>query len=320
MEIFWSSIDLTRLVFLVGAVLALLYKKKFGVTPGGVIVPGVLTGILFVSVVAFFMTLASAMLCWLIYRLVFARWALDKRWAALITVSISVVLGLAMMLLVDATHLFHQELMLITLIVPGLMAISARKYHPGKVLIGALSVTAACYAIGWLLVLTLPYDLLTHLSVQLGTYTQLSLDNSYIVIPVSLIVSILIYYRFGIRGGGYLIAPFLAAVTFSSPIQAGLLAIGVALSYLAVRLVLRFTLMIGLERFVFSIFCGYIVITVLDIIATTVIIPGYRPAPLVLIIAIAVLTNDLSLQKLKPSLKNGLMPAQVVSHLARWAV
>ncbi len=319
-EIFWSSVDLTRIVFLTGALLALLYKKKFGVTPRGIIVPGVLTGILFFSVTAFLMTLATAVLCYVIYRFTFGRWALDKRWASLITISMSVTLSLISMAVIESTHLFSQEIMLFTLAAPGLIAISARKYGPGKVLLGTFSVTAVCYLVGWALVLSVPYEILTHVTVQLGAYRQLSLGNPYLVLPVSLAVSILIYHRFRMRGGGYLIAPFLAAVTFSSPIQAVLLIVGIALCYGVVRLALRYTLMIGLERFVFSLFLGYIVVTALDLLATTITIPGYRPAPLVLIIAVAVLTNDLSLQALKPSLKKGFIPAQLISHLARWAI
>lgn len=320
MDIFWSSVELTRVVFLLGAILALLYKKKFGVTPGGVIVPGTLAGILFASYIAFIVTIISALLCYLIYKFTFGRYALERRWSSLIMVTISTVLGLSFMWALETWHLLSQELMLVTLVAPGLIAISARKYQLSRVLIGTLSVTAVCYIIGWILLSVVPISLLTHLSVELDRYTQLSLTNPYIVLPLSLLIAILVYYRFGIRGGGYLVAPFLAAVTFSSPPQAALLALGIALSYVAVRLALKYTLIIGLERFVFSLFSAFIVVTLLDLLAAAVFIPGYRPSPLVLIIAVAVLTNDLSLQSLKISLKNGFATSQVVSHLARWAV
>jgi hypothetical protein len=319
-EIFWSSIDLTRIVFLLGAVLALVYKKKFGVTPGGIIVPGTLTGMLFTSFTAFIIVLATATLCFLIYKFSFARYALSRRWASLITISISVCLGLIGMALAEATHILSHELLMFTLVVPGLLAISAQKYGLGRVALGALSVTALCYLAGWALVLTLPYDLLTTMTTQLGKYTQLSLVNPYVLLPVSLATAILVYYKFGIRGGGYLVMPFLASITLSSPLQALLLAVGVAFSYVIVKLALKFTLMIGLERFVFSLFCGYVMVTLIDLLAVQINIPGYRPAPLVLIIAIAVLTNDLTLQSLKDTLKKGVGPMVALAHLARLAV
>lgn len=320
MEIFWTSIDLTRIVFLLGAVLALIYKKKFGVTPGGIIVPGILTGILFASFTAFLIALFSAVLCWVIYKYTFGRYALSRRWASLATLSISVVVGLITMATAQVIPVLSQELMLLSLVTPGLIAISAQKYAPVKVAIGTLTITALCYLAGWALVLTLPYDMLTYLTVQLGTYTQLSLVNPFIVIPVSLLTALLIYYKFGIRGGGILIAPFLATVAFSSPIQALLLTIGVILSYLLVKLALKYTLIIGLERFVLSLFCGYIIVTAIDLLAIHVGIPEYRPAPIVLIIAVAVLTNDLSLQLLRSSLTKGFAPSIIMSHVARLAV
>lgn len=318
MEIFWSSIDLVRMTFLIGAVLALLYKKKFGVTPGGIIVPGILTGLIFTSFPAFLVMVALSVVCWAIYKFTFARFALTKRWASLITITISVVISLVTMVLLNMAHIFDHELLL-SLVVPGLIAISARKYGLGKVMLGTLSVTALCYLAGWMLVLSIPYDVLSYMTVRLGSYTPLSLENPYLMFAISLTTAILIYYKFGIRGGGYMVAPFIAAVTFSSPIQALLIAVGVALSYLAVRFMLRFTLVIGLERFVFSLLCGYIVITAIDLLASYVAIPGYRPAPIVLIIAVAVFTNDLSLQPLRQTLGKGFSPTLVMAHLARLA-
>lgn len=133
-------------------------------------------------------------------------------------------------------------------------------------------------------------------------------------------MSILAYYRFGIRSGGYLIAPFLAVVLFSSPIQALLMFTGVACSYLAIKLIQKYTLVIGLERFVLSLFCGYFIVTLIDYVAIYIGIPGYRPSPLIIIIAIAVLTNDLSLQPLVPSLRKGVIPNLLVSFITKLAV
>jgi len=319
-EFFLSSVDLVRLVFLIGAVFALIYKKKVGVTPGGIIVPGVLTGLLFTSFLAFIITLAASLICYGVYKLTIGRYALNKRWSALIIISISVAFSLIATALVESTHLLGHEIIAFSLVVPGLIAISANKYGPAKVALGTLTVTAICYLAAWALILTIPYPLLSHTTVELGQYTQLSLVNPYVVIPISLISAIVLYYKFGIRSGGYLVSPFIAAVTFSSPIQALMLVAGVALCTIAVKLALRFTLIIGLERFVFSLFCAYIVVGIMDMIAITTTVPGYRPAPLVLIVAIAIFTNDLSLQSVKTTLKNGFGPSMLMAHIARLAV
>jgi hypothetical protein len=319
-EFFLSSVDLVRLVFLIGAVLALVYKKKVGVTPGGIIVPGVITGLLFTSFLAFIITLATTFICYGLYKVTLGRYALSKRWTAFALIGTSVTLSLIATAFVESTHLIGHEIIAFSLVVPGLIAISANKYGMGRVLIGTLAVTAVCYFIAWALILAIPYALLSHTTVELGQYQQLSLTNPYVTIPISLLTAIILYYKFNIRSGGYLVAPFIAAVTFSSPIQTLMLIAGVALSTIAVRLALRYTLIIGLERFVFSIFCGYIMVSIMDFIAISATIPGYRPAPLVLIVAVAILTNDLSLQPIGKTLKNGFAPSTLLAHLTRLAV
>lgn len=320
MDILEGSIDLTRAVFLIGAVLALLYKKKLGVTPGGVIVPGTLAGILFSSFTAFLVVLASSVICMLLYKLVFAHYALSKRWSAFIIIAMSVVLGLGLMAAAQQMYL-NQEVLLLSLVTPGLITISARKYGFGKVTFGALTVTTACCLIAWFLSMLIPYEAQTYLSVQLAAFAPLTLTNPYLVLPISLAVSALVYYRFGVRGGGYLIAPFIAVVAMNSPLQLLLVLLSVALSYLAILAIQKYTLLFGLERFVACLFLGYFFVTIMDVLAITVGLgEGYSPAPLVLIIAIAVMTNDLALQSIKHTLSKGVAPSLIASYLARLAV
>lgn len=309
-----------RIVFLLGAVMALFYKKKMGVTPGGIIAPGILAGVLFASFAAFLITMVSTLICWLIYKFVVSNYALSNRWTALVNISISVVISLITMMLVQANQWMSQETLLLSLVVPGLITISAKKYGLGKVMFGTLSVTALACLAGLLLAQIIPYSSLTYLSVHLAQFTPLTLTYPFIVLPVSLIMAILIYYRFGIRGGGYLIAPFLAVVAMTAPWQALMLLIGVAVSYLAVRFIQSRTLIIGLERFVISLFMGYLIVTLCDFIAIHSGLEMYRPTPLVLIIAVAVLTNDLSLQKTGTTLKKGMAPSFVMSFLTRLAI
>ena len=318
-EAVWSSIDLVRAIFLIGAVFALIYKKKIGVTPGGVIVPGTLAVVLFASFTAFLITIATTLATFFIYKYTFGRYALNRRWSALINVSLSTLLGLVTTYFLQLNNVLTTELLIMSLVIPGLISINARKYGLQKVSIGTLTVVMASYLAGVAMYSFIPYDLLTSLSVGLGQYQQLSLIHPFISLPLSLLLAVLLYFRFGVRSGGYLLAPFLAVVTFSSPIQALLLAIGIILSYLATKLVLKYTLLIGLERFVFGLFCGYIVVTLIDTLAVYYNIPGYRPAPLVLITAVAILTNDLSLQPVKSTVKKGFVPAQFIAHLLRWA-
>ncbi len=320
MDIYSSSIDLMRAIFLVGAVLALLYKKRFGVTPGGIIVPGLLTGVIFQSFIAFMVMTINTLLCWLIYKYVVSNFALSNRWTALVNISISVIISLAAMAVVDTYHLLHQETLLISMVIPGLITISAKKYGIGRVLYACGIVTAAVSAVALLLANVIPYNTLSFFSTHLSMYKPLELTYPLIALPISLLAAILIYYRFGIRGGGYLISPFLAVVFITAPIQGAMVAGGIAISYLIVRIVQRFTLIIGLERFVLSLFCAYFLVSIMDLIAIKYHLASYRPTPLILIIAIAVFTNDLTLQSAPRTVQKGMVPALLTSVITRLAI
>lgn len=319
MDFLNSSTDLTRIVFLIGAVLALMCKKWFGITPGGIIVPGVLACVLFSSFVAFAIILATSLLCWLIYKYFLSNFALSNHWTSLLMISISVFLSLAELAAIKRFNILNQETMLLSMIIPGLVAISAKKYGLSRVLAAMSATTALSFVSGVVILAVVPYYSLSYFSVRLGEFTPLTLANPQLSLTASLLMALIIYHRFGIRSGGYMIAPFLAAVLYVAPIEFILLAIGVMLSYFTVQFIQRRTLIVGLERFVISLFCGYFVVSAIDLIAITVGINDYHPAPLVLIIAIAVLTNDLCLQPIKATLAKGFSPALLASFVARLA-
>lgn len=320
MELFQSSMDLLRIVFLAGAVLALIYKKKMGVVPGGVVVPGTLAAVLSTSFTAFLIAIATAIVVIVIYKFTFAHYPLGKRWRAIAHMSISVVIGLALTAITTYYQVLSQEALLLTLIAPGMIANATRNYGIVKVFTGTFAVTALACLVGIVVSWIVPIESLTYMSVQLATYVPLTLVNPYITLTVSMVVAILIYWNFGIRGGGYLMAPFFAATAFSAPLQALLLAIGIALGVLAIHLIQKYTLIVGLERFVVSLFIGYFIVSALDILAITVGIENYRPAPLITIIVAAVFINDIALQGTKKTVSKGYIPSLVTSYLTRLAV
>lgn len=319
MDIIWNSLELTRIVVLLGAVLALLYKKKLGITPGGIIVPGTLAYILSYSTFLFFITLLLGVLYYYIHKLTIARYAISKQMTTLIIMSMSVCLGLVSAYLLKVNHLLSYEMFALNLITPGLVALSSIKYKITDVLLGTLTVTFVTLAVGLILAFMLPVSMLSQLTVSLGGYSQLGLDNPYIFLPISMFMAVLMYFRFGVRSGGYLVSPYIVAVIFSSPIQGALLLTAIALSLLIVKTVQKYSLLIGLERFVFCLFIGYIFATILDLVASQITIPGYRVAPLILMSAIAVVTNDLTLHALPKAFSKGLLPSQLIASLARWA-
>jgi hypothetical protein len=319
-EILDSSIELFRVLFLLGAIISLLYKKKYGITPGGIVVPGILAGILFASFRSFVVLLVTTTICWMIHRVFISKYALSSRWTTLICMSISATLGLLTMYTFRKYISFSSESSLVSLVVPGLITISAKKYGIGKIAYSTLFVTAVTGSVGVLLASLIPHQQLTSLNVQLAEYTPLTLTAPFVVIPVSLITAILIYYRFGIRGGGYVIGPFLALLMFIAPLQALSIAVAIAVSYWSMKFIQQYTLIIGLERFVASLFMGYFTITAIDYIAITAGVGQYYPSPQIAIIAVAVITNELCLQPARLSILKGVLPSLLIAYLTRLAV
>jgi hypothetical protein len=315
-----ESIELVRVIFLIGAVLALATKKMYGVTPGGIIVPGILAGIIFTSINAFLITVASTLLCWAIYKLFLSSFAVSARGMTLILISLSVAIGLVALVIQDKLDLLYTETVLLSMIVPGLITLSSKKYGIARVAYSTLSVTAITMLVGMAIALSVPYGYLSYLSVYLGEFPSLSLPNPFVVLPISMITAVALYFRFGIRSGGYMIAPFLAALLYLSPVEFLILSIGIALSVAIVKLIQRATLIIGLERFVVSLFCGYFVVSIMDSMAIAGLIQNYYTSPLILITSVAVITNDLCLQPIRSTLAKGISPSLMSALLTRIAV
>lgn len=320
MDLISESVDLIRIIFLLGAVLALITKKKFGVTPGGIIVPGLLACIIFTSFNVFLITLFSTILCWMIYKFFISSFAVSSRWMTLMIISISVLIGLIELAIQEQFNLLYTETILLSMIVPGLITLSAKKYGVEKVAYSTFSVTALTVLLGIIIARVVPYDYLSYMSVKLGEFPTLALPNPFVALSLSMATAILLYYWFGIRSGGYMIAPFLAALLFVSPLQFLLLVLGVAFSVIVVKLIQRATLIIGLERFVISLLCGYFVVSIMDALAISGLLSTYYVSPLIVITAMAVLTNDLCLQPIRTTLSKGFSPAFLVACITRLAV
>jgi len=315
-----ESVELMRIIFLLGAVFALLYKKKIGVTPGGIIVPGLLACIMVASFKAFLLTILNACICWAIYRISFAHIALSKRTTSLSLIGLSVFFGIGESLLIGHSVGISHELLLASLVVPGLIVIGATKYGISRVAMGVSVTTAGTLASGLILAKLISVSITSYLSTGLGSYSELELKNPALSLALSLVVAAVLYAVFKVRSGGYLMAPYLATLIFISPVQSLMLFVGIIASYFAVNFILKNSLIIGLERFVVSLFCGYFVVSLSDYIAIVSGLETYYISTLTTIIAVAVITNDMTLQPFKKAVGKGITPAIVASYLVRAVV
>lgn len=316
MELLGSSLEISRIVFILGAALAILFKKQVGIVPGGVVVPGLLAIELYGNWISVLAILGAAVLTFGIYELAIARFALSTRWTALTMMSLSVIIALVFYLGVVALAGGGEPIIASpAFIVPGLIALSARKYGAMPVLAGTSLVTAAAYLTGLLFYYLVPTRTMTQLSTSLAVYPTLALTFPMVLLFVSIATAMIVYALFGVRGGGYIVAPFLVSVAFHSPIQAAMLYSAMALTYVIVRAILGFTMIVGLQRFFTALLVSTIFVTVIDMIAASVTIPGYHVSPIILAVCIAVMVNDMLLKPLKISFVRGILPSQAVAYL-----
>ena len=316
-----GSFELTRLLFVGGGLLALIYKRKVGVTPGGIILPGLLAIMLYNNVLAVGLTLLLAVICWLIAEHTIYRFVLDSRMATLLVMvlSIALTLGCRAIFGLDLLHFTTVELAIPTFIIPGLFASTAHKYGLLRTGFGMLLVSAAVYLVAILLAQIIPISLLTQSSSELAHYLRFSLKNVYIVLPISLVLETVLVYFFRVRAGGYAVMPMFASYIVTAPIQGLMLLGSIALTFLVVWLVLKTTKVVGLERFVCCLFMGFICVSAMDMIASATTVPNYMTAAITPIIIIAVVANDLLIDPVK-NLSLGVAPAALAASVVRWFV
>lgn len=304
MDSFNDSVELVRITFLFGAVLAMLYKKSTGITPGGVIVPAFLALILDRSFAWFSVILLISVVCTILYKLLFSFLALTRHWTVIINIAMGAMLTLGLQYLMGEL-LPYTDITAFGFVLPGLIASANYYQNPLQVAKATLSVTALTYCFGWLLYSIIPYAFSSKLAVQLASFEPVVIAHPYIAIPLSLVSVAISYYVFNARSGGYLIAPIVSGLASNSLAQFGLFFGGVILAYVLVNTLLRYSLVVGLERFVFILFLCTAIVTTIDMYAVTTHLHGYRAAPLITIIAMAVWVNDLCLQQFKKSAGGG---------------
>lgn len=300
MELFSNSLELSRFVFVIGAFLALLYKRKSGITPGGIIVPAFLALILDQSFTWFITLLLTAAATQGLYRISIASIALSKHWVVFWNIAISVLLVLLVKATIFSDYL-TTELVLFGVALPGLIAANARHYGAHRVYFGTLLVTAGTVLAGMLLSKLIPFGYATELTVHLSVYKTLTIENTFPMIIATLLTGAILYKKLNVRTGGYILAPFVALLAYTSPIEFILFLLFTAIGYFLVQLVLKYSLITGLERFVLSLIISASFVTFIDILGASNIVPFYVASSMILVVAMGVYINDLCLQK--PSIK-----------------
>jgi hypothetical protein len=206
--------------------------------------------------------------------------------------------------------------------VPGLIALMYSKYNVKDVLIGLNLCVIATYATGVLLAKLIPYQFTTELSsIQSGYAMSFSLNVLPILLVISSIISYAIYKVTNARSGGIIIATFIAFMLIWSPIQAGLFFVATGITYAAIHLLLRYTAIIGVERFAVTVLVAVATTTALEALAYRLNIDStFARSVLLLPIIVSIWVNELNLTRdhIKLALNTGMVLATNCLFLLIW--
>lgn len=245
--------EIQRLSLIIGAFAAVHYKDSKGVIPGGMIVPGFLVILGFLSPLWLLAVLGCAYLIYAIYTRFLKRIDYKRRTPMYVLALLSLIITYPVALVFMELGILPSSLdSLSGTMIPAVIATTFTRQ-------GLARVSRA------MLITSLTTALLTGLIVIVGS-TYLGMDfnvlNAYyqdvkslhfqarvIQFILCLLVSFAIYRHTEMRAGGYMVAP-IAAGLLLQPLSAVVFVGGCLLVYLAMRLLSRFSLVIGLRRYV----------------------------------------------------------------------
>jgi hypothetical protein len=255
----YNSSEFFITAIVIGSSVAVYYKRLTGVTPGGIVPIGASLILLIRNPLWAVFCFALSFIGFTAYLLVVTR--LDKRGGFPHVYSISVITllfglgaayGLQLQGLLDV-----QGMTVGGLVVPAILANQYRLYGIKRVVSGYLT----CILASLLLVVCLVYiansfgaseGLFAHFQTQHIPKETRYLEFYPLAAIVSLVFGFFVYRNFGLRSGGYIMAP-LAAQLITSLNSCLILASGVFVLYFMQLFLTRFTFIVGLQRYLANI-------------------------------------------------------------------
>jgi hypothetical protein len=246
--------EVQRLALAYGTLLALAYKERMGILPGGIIVPGLVVVLGLLSPLWCLTGLVLAPLLLLVYRRWLQRAEHIRRSPMYILAGLSLLVSNLVALAYIRLGWLPPSLDgLSGTLLPGILASTLHRQQPARVLLG-LALTTLVTA----LLLLLTVLLVQHLSIDLdaiaraytayGPEPVLRLQANGLSFALALLVGFLLYRSSGLRPGGYVVAP-VAAALLRQTTSAVFLILGCALVMAMLRLLEAHSLTVGLRRY-----------------------------------------------------------------------
>ena len=245
--------EIQRFSLAIGSLLALFWQQRYGFTPGGIIVPGILTNLLLVSPLWCLTVIATAYLIQWIYQRWLQRLDHQRRRPMYILGVLSLLISTPLALAAIQLGMIAASLDGITgSILPGVIAFnlhrqSWRPVSRGMLVVttGTLLITLAIVAIGSAL-FQIDFN---ELNQYYNHVSSIQLHAKSIQFLIALLVGMAIYKRTQQRPGGYVVAPMAAALLLE-PLSAAMFVVGCLSVEQLVRAISMRSLIVGLNRYV----------------------------------------------------------------------
>lgn len=247
--------EIQRLVLSIGSCCALAYKDRFGIIPGGIIVPGFLLILLLLSPLWAMAAVLLSFIIYFIYRNWLDRVDYKRRTQMYILATLSVLLSYPVALAYMAAGILPTSIdSLSGTLIPGVIALNFNRQGVipvGRAIVIATLVTACLAAVILVIGVTIFQLDFDALRPYYPSYGVVRFHGRVLLFLISLVTGFLIYRRTHLRAGGYMVAPIAAALLLQ-PLSALMFGIGCILVYFIIALLARWSLIIGLKRYVLA--------------------------------------------------------------------
>ena len=248
-----STAEIQRFSLAIGSLLALFWQQRNGVTPGGIIVPGMLTNLVLVSPGWCLIVVGTAYLIQWIYQRWLERLHHQRRLPMYILGMLSILISTPLALTAIQLGIIASRLDGITgSLLPGVIAFNLHRQNRRSVSQGMLIVSAGTLLLTLSLV-GIGSQLFQIDFNELNQYyrhvSSIQLHFKSVQFLVALLIGMMIYTRTQERPGGYVVAP-MAAVLLLEPLSAAMFVVGCLSVEHLVRAISARSLIVGLNRYV----------------------------------------------------------------------
>jgi len=300
----FNTPEINRIILIIGAFTAVNYKDRRGVIPGGIIVPGFIVILMTLSPLWCLAVLASAYAIYAIYNQYLKRVDHRRRTPMYILAFLSLILTYPVALLYMQIGILPTTLdSLSGTMIPAVIALSFSRQGVSRVCKG-MAITTAITALTTALILVFGQWVIGSDFNYLNRYYQtgegIHFNARVIQFLVCLLIGYLIYRHTDMRAGGYMVAP-IAAGLLLQPLSGIVFITGCLFTYLAIRLISCYSLIVGLRRYATGLLYSIVYVWGVEVLFIKL---GMRELPfqgnhLFVVIAIMSYANDCTLHGAK---------------------